>query len=174
MQPRISGRCSFSAPPVHKVARCCVTCSQWGFRPGRWFAMPPQPATWCAMPGLNTGRWNVNYWESKADVEALVRDSGFACYTILKPAFLMENFIPPKAEYMFPDLIDDQLITALRPETRMVLVSAEDVGKAAAAAAAAPERYNRAEIELAGDWLTMGKSQRQFPRQPGARSPRPR
>lgn len=108
-----------------------------------------------SMPGWGTGRWNENYWDSKADVEDMVRNGGFEHYTILKPAFMVENFTRPKADFMFPDLLNDEFVTAMLPDTKMVLVSAEDVGMAAAAAIADPEKFNRAEIELASAALTM-------------------
>src|SRR5205085_8999701 len=44
------------------------------------------------MPGWAEGRWGRNYWESKADVEDMVRAAGFPVHTILRPAFMMENF----------------------------------------------------------------------------------
>jgi uncharacterized protein YbjT (DUF2867 family) len=107
------------------------------------------------MKGWGTGRWNENYWESKADVEDAVRSAGFRFYTIIKPAFMMENFTLPKAKFMFPDLVNDEIITAFNPKTKLVLVSVEDIGLAAAAAVVDPERFNGAEIELAGDAKTI-------------------
>lgn len=110
-----------------------------------------------AMKDWGTGRWNENYWESKADVEDMVRDGGLPFWTILKPAFLMENFIPPKVDRFFPGLDRGELVTAFTPETSLVLAAADDVGEAAAAAIQDPERLNRQEIELAGDSLTMSQ-----------------
>lgn len=106
-------------------------------------------------PGWDAGRWDRNYWESKAQVEDTVRGAGFDCYTIVKPAFMMENFTRPKADFLFPDLLDDGLVTALTPETRLKLVAVDDIGRVVAAAVLEPERFNRAEIELGGDSLTM-------------------
>ncbi|MDE8344998.1 MAG: NmrA family NAD(P)-binding protein [Acidocella sp.] len=110
-----------------------------------------------AMPGWSDGKWSTleNYWESKAFVEDAVRNAGFSHYTIIKPAFMMENFIPPKAAFMFPDLAARALVTALLPTTKLALVAADDVGNAAAAAIADPAKFSGAEIELGGDWLTM-------------------
>lgn len=108
-----------------------------------------------SVAGWSDGRWDRNYWDSKADVEAYVRDAEFACYTIIKPAFMMENFTRPKADGMFPDLADGAIVTALTPETRLVLVAADDIGRVTAGAIADPDHFNHAEIELAGDALTM-------------------
>jgi uncharacterized protein YbjT (DUF2867 family) len=91
-------------------------------------------------------------------VEDMVRGAGFARYTILKPAFMMENFTPPKAQYSFPDLAADLLVTALLPDTKMHFVAADDIGLAALAAVKDPARFHRAEIELGGDARTMGEA----------------
>jgi uncharacterized protein YbjT (DUF2867 family) len=105
--------------------------------------------------GWAAGRWDRNYWDSKADVEDDVRGAAFDLYTIVKPAFMMENFTRPKADFMFPDLLDDGLVTALMPDTKLALVAAEDIGRIVAAAVLDPGRFNGAEIELSGDALTM-------------------
>jgi uncharacterized protein YbjT (DUF2867 family) len=108
-----------------------------------------------AVAGWDEGRWDRNYWESKADVECVVRSAGFDFYTIVKPAFMMENFTRPKADFMFPDLRADGLVTALKPDTQLKLVAADDIGLIVAAAVLDPARLNGAEIELGGDSLTM-------------------
>ncbi|MGF7150150.1 uncharacterized protein YbjT (DUF2867 family) [Sphingomonas zeicaulis] len=107
------------------------------------------------MPGWAEGRWHRNYWQSKADAEALVRAGGVPAHTILRPAFMMENFAMPKAGWMFPDLVRGEILTCLHADTPMVLVAAEDIGQAAAAAIEAPDRFDGQEIELAGDLLTL-------------------
>jgi uncharacterized protein YbjT (DUF2867 family) len=43
----------------------------------------------------------------------------------------------------------------LKPGTRLSLIAVDDIGKAAAAAVAAPRRFDGVELELAGDYLTM-------------------
>jgi uncharacterized protein YbjT (DUF2867 family) len=111
-----------------------------------------------AVPGFAEGRWQTNYWNSKADVEDMVGSAGFAAFTILKPALMMENFTRPKADFLFPDLVDDALVTAMAPETRIAWVSGNDVGRATLAAVLDPARFNGASIELAGDNLTMSEA----------------
>lgn len=100
-------------------------------------------------------RWNRNYWDSKADVEDMVREAGFRAYTILRPALLMENFIAPKAAWMFPDLARGRIRTAVRPATSIPFVGVTDVAAAVAAAFADQTRFGGAEIELAGDVLRL-------------------
>lgn len=103
------------------------------------------------------GRWSTGYWKSKSVVNRFVRTAGFKYWTILKPAFMMDNFIVPKAKGMFPSLAHGALTTALSKETRLDLIAAEDVGRFAAAAFADPNRFNEQEIPLAAQSLTMGE-----------------
>ena len=48
------------------------------------------------------------YWDCKEEAERIMLDSGFEAVAILKPAFMMENFLAPKVEGMFPDLVRRQ------------------------------------------------------------------
>lgn len=107
------------------------------------------------MAGWNEGRWSRNYWESKADAEDIVRRAGFPLHTILRPAFMMDNFAAPKAAWMFPDLSRGEILTAVAADTPMVLIAAADIGEAAAAAMAEPDRFAGQAIELAGDLRTL-------------------
>ncbi|WNE94201.1 NmrA family NAD(P)-binding protein [Streptomyces luomodiensis] len=107
-------------------------------------------------PGWAEGRWA---WMeptlgAKSAIQDRVRAAGFAHWTLLKPAFFMENFLPSMA-YLFPRGIEGGLVSILRPETRLSLIAVRDIGRAAAAAIAAPERFSGVELELAGDYLPM-------------------
>ncbi|KKW91850.1 NmrA family NAD(P)-binding protein [Sphingobium chungbukense] len=108
-----------------------------------------------SMEGWAEGRWERNYWESKEDAEAIVGDAGFRVHTILRPAFMMDNFAMPKAAWMFPDLAQGAIRTALAPETPMVLIAADDIARMACAAFEAPPAFAGQIIELAGDLLTL-------------------
>jgi uncharacterized protein YbjT (DUF2867 family) len=103
----------------------------------------------------DSGYWWQKYWTDKWDVEEAVRNADFAHWTVLKPAFMMDNFAQPKAKHMFPHLKKGQIVTALLPSTRMQLVAADDVGAFACAALANPGRFDRANIDLAAEALTM-------------------
>ncbi len=105
--------------------------------------------------GWQDGRWWPTYWTSKAAVNDTVRAAGFPHWAILKPAFMMENFIPPKSHWLFPLLAGGRLHTALAEETRMHLIAAADIGRFAAAAFADPARFDGQHIDLAADALTM-------------------
>lgn len=106
-------------------------------------------------PRWDSGYWWQKYWTDKWDVEQAVRDAGFAIWTILKPAFMMDNFALPKSKAMFPHLRQGKIITALLPTTRMQLIAASDVGMLARAAFSAPEYFNQQNLDLAAEALTM-------------------
>lgn len=107
-------------------------------------------------PGWNEGRWAptlVHYWESKAYIDELVRAGGFSSWTILHPAFFMENFVRPS--FLFANWVDDRFLTAIAADTKLALIAVDDIGAAAAAAVDAPEKFHKADVELAGDYLTL-------------------
>jgi uncharacterized protein YbjT (DUF2867 family) len=66
----------------------------------------------------------------------------------------MENFLPSMA-FLFPRGIEGGLVSVLKPDTRLSLAAVHDIGAAAAAAIAAPERFDGVELELASDYLSM-------------------
>ncbi|MFJ9028618.1 NmrA/HSCARG family protein [Streptomyces sp. NPDC102274] len=98
--------------------------------------------------------WMEPYYSAKAGIQDRVREAGFTHWTLIKPGFFMENLLPSE-EIVFPRGVEGGLVSLLKPATRLSLVAVEDIGTAAAAAIAAPERFDRVELELAGDYLTM-------------------
>jgi uncharacterized protein YbjT (DUF2867 family) len=107
-------------------------------------------------PGWAEGRWASlePYYTTKTAIQDRVREAGFTHWTLIKPACFMENFLP-SAAYMIPRGVEGGLATVLKPGTRLSLVAVHDIGEAAAAAIAAPQRFDRVELELAGDYLTL-------------------
>ncbi|GGO43630.1 hypothetical protein GCM10012287_07250 [Streptomyces daqingensis] len=107
-------------------------------------------------PGWAEGRWASMEptMGAKSAVQDRVREAGFRHWTLLKPGFFMENFLPSKA-FLFPRGVEGGLVSVIRPGTRLPLVAVRDIGAAAAAAVAAPERFHGVELELASDLLTM-------------------
>ncbi len=105
--------------------------------------------------GWAQGRWWPDYWNSKSAVNDAVRAAGFPHWTVLKPAFMMENFIPPKAGWMFPQLSHGVVGTAIGKGVKLDLVAASDVGRFAAAAFADPHRFHGQDIDLAAESLDM-------------------
>jgi uncharacterized protein YbjT (DUF2867 family) len=108
-------------------------------------------------PGWDQDAWDRRYWTDKWDIEQAVRAAGFAAWSVLKPAFLMDNFAEPKASRMFPRLRAGEIATVLSPGTRMPVISADDVGAFAAAAFERPEVFHAQEIELASEGLTTAE-----------------
>lgn len=107
-------------------------------------------------PGWAEGRWAAMepYFATKAGIQDRVREAGFAHWTLLKPGFFMENFLPSMA-FLFPRGVEGGLVSVLKPGTRLSLVAVDDIGAAAARAFAAPEGFDGVELELASDYLSM-------------------
>lgn len=107
-------------------------------------------------PGWSEGRWAPMepYFAAKQKIQDQVRTRGFSSWTILKPAFFMEN-LDPALRFLLPHGKEGGLVTILHPETELALVAAEDIGAAAAAAFQSRERFNEVELELASDRLTL-------------------
>jgi uncharacterized protein YbjT (DUF2867 family) len=106
-----------------------------------------------SMPGWAEGRWDRQYWESKADIDDRVRTAGFRYWTVLKPATFMDNLLGWSA--MFGDWSDGTIVTSLAADTEIALIAVDDIGAAAAAAFADPDRLHGLDVQLAGDVLTM-------------------
>ena len=103
-------------------------------------------------------RWWPVYWTSKEATNQAVRDSGFPHWVILKPAYMMDNLVAPKSHWMYPGLKPRAAIeTAMAEESRLHFIAAADVGRFAAAAFADPSRFDRQEIDLASEALTMSE-----------------
>ncbi|MBF6175361.1 NmrA/HSCARG family protein [Nocardia blacklockiae] len=105
---------------------------------------------------LDEQRWGAHlghYWRSKAAVEQAVREAGFEYWTILRPSTFMENFVRPSFYWAEGD--SDRLLVAVDPDVPQPFVAVDDIGAAAAAAFADPERFHRVELELAGERLTF-------------------
>ncbi|MET7323161.1 NmrA family NAD(P)-binding protein [Streptomyces sp. NPDC005549] len=98
--------------------------------------------------------WMEPYYAAKAGIQDRVREAGFTHWTIVKPSYFMENLLPSEA-IVFPRGVQGGLVSLLKPSTRLSLVAVDDIGAAAAAAVAEPERFDRVELELASDLLTM-------------------
>ncbi|OLR89594.1 NmrA family NAD(P)-binding protein [Actinokineospora bangkokensis] len=92
----------------------------------------------------------VPHFDSKRAVERYLAASGVPT-TVLRPTFFMDNFAA------HPPAVEDGVLTvrlALRPDTRVQLIAAADIGAVAAAAFADPGRFAGTALEIAGDELT--------------------
>jgi uncharacterized protein YbjT (DUF2867 family) len=52
----------------------------------------------------------------------------------------------------------DKLTTALKPETKLQMVAVDDIGKFGAAAFAEADKFKGAEVDFAGDAVTMAEA----------------
>ncbi|MGW1816652.1 NmrA/HSCARG family protein [Streptomyces sp. NPDC002125] len=102
--------------------------------------------------GWAEGRWAAlaDYFHTKEAILEKVRRAGFARWTVIKPAFFMENLpqLAPKGPH-------GGLLTVLKPDTELALVAVRDIGTAAAHTVLDPARFHQVELELAGDLRTM-------------------
>ncbi|MEB2268264.1 NmrA/HSCARG family protein [Priestia megaterium] len=106
-------------------------------------------------PEWESGYWSKSYWIGKWEVEENIRTAGFSSWTILKPAFMMDNFAQPKSTFMFPHLQQGEVKTAMLAETSLDLIAADDIAAFAIAAFDNPEKFNKKSIKLASESLTM-------------------
>jgi len=94
----------------------------------------------------------IPHFENKFRVEETVKALRFPSHVILRPVFFMENLLSPWF------LNGDKLTTALKPETKLQMVAVEDIGKFGAAAFIEADKFRGAEIDYAGDAVTMAEA----------------
>jgi uncharacterized protein YbjT (DUF2867 family) len=93
----------------------------------------------------------IPHFESKWKVEQHIRRLGIPA-TILRPVFFMDNFGSP---WFLPALQSGKMVMPLPATRKLAMVAVENIGEYGAAAFLRPEKYVGAEIELAGDDLTL-------------------
>jgi uncharacterized protein YbjT (DUF2867 family) len=94
----------------------------------------------------------IPHFDNKWRIEQTIRALAFPSYTILRPAFFMENFASP---WFKPGVMEGKLKVALKPETMLQMNAVEDIGKFGSLAFVNHERMNRVELDFAGDQRTM-------------------
>lgn len=97
----------------------------------------------------NTG---IPHFENKWRIEQKIRELAFPSYTVLRPAFFMENFLSP---WFKPALLEGKLSLALNPDTVLQMIAVEDIGKFGALAFENHEKMNGVELDISGDQRTM-------------------
>jgi uncharacterized protein YbjT (DUF2867 family) len=96
------------------------------------------------------------YFAAKADVEHAVREAGFKSYTILRPVWMIHDYLLPSAPYNFAGLATKgELDHAYNNGTKMVHTDSFDVGRYAAAALQDPVKFGGQEIDLGNEALTI-------------------
>jgi uncharacterized protein YbjT (DUF2867 family) len=92
----------------------------------------------------------------KEAVEQAVQNSEFDCWTILRPAVFMSNFLLPQVDFIFPQLREDGVFkTALKPESKIALVDPTNIADMAAVIFQNPYKFNRQKIGVASDILSI-------------------
>ena len=100
-------------------------------------------------------------FESKFQIEEHIRGTGMT-YTILRPAFFMENWLR-----MRDQIEQGTLAMPLKPETRLQLIAVDDIGEFVALAFQRPGHWKGRTIEVAGDELSMAEVAQGFSRMAG-------
>lgn len=108
-------------------------------------------------------RWNkykalTGYYEQKYQIEEFVRSGGFRYWTILHPCLFMESFEEESAKVMAPELRDGVLFGVLKPDTQIKWTCGDNTAQFARAAFENPEEFNRSDIDVAGDELSMSQA----------------
>ncbi|RVX74967.1 hypothetical protein B0A52_01244 [Exophiala mesophila] len=101
--------------------------------------------------------WIAQYYAAKAGVEAAVRESGIANYTILRPPVLHHDYVLPAAasSHAYYELVKSAtLVTSIEDDKTLPYLDAGDVGKFAAAALLKPSEFSGHEIALGSENLT--------------------
>ena len=92
------------------------------------------------------------HFDVKFEIEEYLKELNLPT-TVLRPVFFMENFntfsAPVEADGKFT------LTIAMKPETKLQMITVDDIGAITALVLSEPEKYIDKEIELAGDELTM-------------------
>jgi uncharacterized protein YbjT (DUF2867 family) len=93
----------------------------------------------------------IPHFDSKREIEEYIRNSGLD-RTIFRPVSFMENFVTPRMRASFEE---DSLELPLDPKTVLQMISVSDVAEFCCEAFRRPEKFIGAELDLAGDQLTV-------------------
>jgi len=97
----------------------------------------------------NTG---IPHFDNKYRVEETIRSLGLPSYTILRPAFFMENLVSP---WFKPAIDEGTLAIGIKPDTQLQMIAVADIGKYGRLAFEKHEELNGQAIDIAGDELMM-------------------
>lgn len=94
----------------------------------------------------------IPHFDNKWRIEQTVRALRFPSHTVLRPVFFMDNFA---SAWFKPGILQGKLAMGIKPTTVLQMIAVEDIGKFGYLAFERPAEMNGAEIDLAGDQLTM-------------------
>ena len=94
------------------------------------------------------------YWINKSGSIQIIKESKIPHWVILKPAWMMDNFLKDKASLVLPSIKEGVIETSIKPETKLDLICAFDQAKFARDAFENIEKYDRQEVDLASAKMT--------------------
>lgn len=93
----------------------------------------------------------IPHFESKWKVEERIRELGLPSHTVLRPVFFMDNFLSP---WFKPAIDEGNVALAIKPETRLQMISVGDIGRYGAMAFEKHAELSGKAIDIAGDEKT--------------------
>lgn len=99
----------------------------------------------------NTG---LPHFDSKWQVEQYLRQLNLPSWTIVRPAFFMQNWY----SYMREPILSGNLMLPCSPQTSLQQISVDDIGRCVAQCFQDTDKWKSQTIELAGDQATMQRA----------------
>lgn len=99
----------------------------------------------------------IPHFDNKFRVEETVRALKFPLFTVMRPAFFMENLVSP---WFKPAIDQGKLMVALKPDTKLQMIAVKDIGKYGLWVFENHEKLNGRAFDIAGDSLTMPEAAR--------------
>ncbi|KAK4207350.1 hypothetical protein QBC37DRAFT_298911 [Rhypophila decipiens] len=97
--------------------------------------------------------------QAQSKIEDIITTGGFESWTILRPGFLMANFLEPKLSSLhggLREIRDDKTwTTCLEPHSKLGLTDHVDIARLAASAFFAPGKFHGRELAVVSDVLTV-------------------
>lgn len=98
-----------------------------------------------------------SYWLAKATVNEWIKASTIPHWSIFKPAYMMDVFLPPKVVGMHPLLSKGEIISATKTDSKIDMMNVADQAKLIAQAFNDFTAFDHQEIDLAGDSVSLGE-----------------
>lgn len=105
-----------------------------------------------ASVGSADRKTGIPHFDNKWRVEENLHGAGFPSWTVLRPAFFMENLASP---WFKPSIDLGKLVVALDPKTRLQMIAVADIGKYGRLAFERHAELKGRSIDIAGDEKTM-------------------
>jgi len=93
----------------------------------------------------------IPHFDNKWRVEEAIRGIGLPSYTILRPAFFMENWVSP---WFKPAIDDGNVAIGIKPDTKLQMIAVQDIGQYGALAFEKHAELAGQAIDIAGDAKT--------------------